>query len=78
MIATGTKFAVSAYPGDSAILVTVTEGSVQVKSGKAVASVATNQTLVADRGTTRDATADEKAGAFNWIDPRDRPTGSIA
>jgi len=70
VITTGTKFAVSAYPGDSAILVTVTEGSVQVKSGKAMANVATGQTLVADRGTTREATADEKAGAFNWIDGR--------
>jgi ferric-dicitrate binding protein FerR (iron transport regulator) len=35
-----------------------------------MANVATNQTLVADRGTTREATADEKAAAFNWIDGR--------
>jgi ferric-dicitrate binding protein FerR (iron transport regulator) len=70
VIATGTKFAVSAYPGDSAIFVTVTEGSVQVKSGEATANVAANQTMFADRGTTREATADEKAGAFNWIDGR--------
>lgn len=70
VIATGTKFAVSAYPGDSAVFVTVSEGAVEVKSGKAVANVAANQTMFVERGTTREATADEKAGAFNWIDGR--------
>jgi transmembrane sensor len=70
VIATGTKFAVSAYPGDSAILVSVTEGTVQVKSGKAEAAVAANQTLFVEKGTTREANADEKASAFNWIDGR--------
>jgi ferric-dicitrate binding protein FerR (iron transport regulator) len=70
VIATGTKFAVSAYPGDSVLLVSVTEGSVQVKSGKTLTNVATNQTMFVDRGTIRDASAEEKAGAFNWIDGR--------
>jgi ferric-dicitrate binding protein FerR (iron transport regulator) len=41
-----------------------------VKSGKAMATVAANQTLYAAAGTTREATADEKAAAFNWIDGR--------
>ena len=38
VIATGTRFAVSAYPGDSAIFVTVKEGTVQVKSMKTEAT----------------------------------------
>ena len=68
VIATGTSFAVSAYPGDSAIFVSVKEGTVQVKSMKAEATVAANQALFVERGTTREATADEKAAHFNWLD----------
>jgi ferric-dicitrate binding protein FerR (iron transport regulator) len=70
VIATGTSFAVSAYPGDSAIFVTVKEGSVQVKSGKSVSVVNANQAVFVDRGTTREASADERATAFNWLDGR--------
>lgn len=70
VITTGTVFAVSAYPGDSAILVSVKQGSVKLKSGKAESAVAAGQTYVADAGTTRVASSDEAAGAFNWIDGR--------
>jgi ferric-dicitrate binding protein FerR (iron transport regulator) len=70
VITTGTSFAVSAYPGDSAIFVTVKEGSVDVKSGKSVVVVNANQTAYADRASTREATADERATAFNWLDGR--------
>jgi ferric-dicitrate binding protein FerR (iron transport regulator) len=70
VITTGTSFAVSAYPGDSAIFVTVKEGAVDVKSGKLVVEVKQNQTAYVDRGNMREATADERATAFNWLDGR--------
>ena len=70
VISTGTSFAVSAYPGDSAIFVTVKEGSVEVKSGKAAVDVKAGQTAFIDRGTMREASADERATAFNWLDGR--------
>lgn len=69
IITIGTSFAVSAYPGDSAILVTVKEGSVEIKSAKSDFEVKANQVAFADRGTVREATADEKA-AFNWLNGR--------
>ena len=70
VVATGTIFAVSAFSGDSAIFVTVKEGTVRVKSMETEASLAANQTLFVERGTTRDATADEKAEHFSWLDGR--------
>ena len=70
VVATGTSFAVSAYPGDSAIFVTVKQGSVDVRTGKSVTVVNANQSAFADRATTREATADERAAAFNWLDGR--------
>jgi len=70
VITTGTSFAVSAYPGDSAIFVTVKEGSVDVKSGKLIVELKQNQTAYVDRGNMREATADERATAFNWLDGR--------
>lgn len=68
IIATGTSFVVSAYPGDSAVAVLVREGSVTVKSGKQSSIVQANQTLFVDRSTVRAATADERADAFGWTD----------
>jgi len=70
VIATGTSLAVSAYQGDSANFVTVKEGTVEVKSGKSDIVVNANQAAFADRGTVREATADERAAAFNWLDRR--------
>jgi ferric-dicitrate binding protein FerR (iron transport regulator) len=70
VIANGTSFAVSAYPGDSAIFVTVKQGSVDIKTGKTDTEVHANQAAFADRGTVREATADERAAAFNWLDGR--------
>jgi ferric-dicitrate binding protein FerR (iron transport regulator) len=70
VIATGTSFAVSAYPGDSTIFVTVKQGSVDIKTGKTDTEVHANQAAFADRGTVREATADERAAAFNWLDGR--------
>jgi ferric-dicitrate binding protein FerR (iron transport regulator) len=65
---TGTIFAVSAFPGDSVMFVTVKEGTVRVKSMKTEAALAANQTMFVERGTTRDATANEKAEHFSWLD----------
>ena len=68
IVATGTSFVVSAYPGDSAVLVSVREGSVTLKSGKQSSTVAVNQSMVADRSSIRPATEDEKSQAFGWVD----------
>jgi ferric-dicitrate binding protein FerR (iron transport regulator) len=70
VIATGTSFVVSAYPGDSGMMVTVREGSVTVKSGKQSSTVAATQSLLVDRAGMRAPTEEERAQAFNWVDGR--------
>jgi len=66
-IATGTKFAVSSYPTDSSAKVSVQEGSVTVKLGKQIATVAANQTMIADAKGIRALPDDQKAEAFGWV-----------
>jgi len=69
-IATGTSFAVFAYPADSGALVSVKEGTVTVKAGKAMSTVAAGQAMYAVADTIRAATDDERADGFNWINGR--------
>ena len=66
-IATGTKFAVSAYPDDSAEMVLVEEGSVTVKHGKLEQTVAANQAAVSDAKGIHAATAAQQTEAFGWV-----------
>jgi ferric-dicitrate binding protein FerR (iron transport regulator) len=66
-IATGTKFAVSSYPTDSSAKVFVQEGSVTVKLGKQIATVAAGQTMIADAKGIRALPDDQKAEAFAWV-----------
>jgi ferric-dicitrate binding protein FerR (iron transport regulator) len=66
-IATGTKFAVSAYPDDSAAMVLVEEGTVTVKHGKLSQAVAANQAAVADAKGIRAPSAEEQSEAFGWV-----------
>jgi len=67
-IATGTSFGVSAYPGDSAVLVQVKEGSVTVKAGKTVTVVPAGQAMIAEYGAVRAATPDERVEGLGWVD----------
>ncbi len=68
VIATGTQFVVTAYPSDSGIGVQVREGSVTVKSGSTVATVAAGQAVHIEKGAIRPATDDEKIAGFAWVD----------
>jgi ferric-dicitrate binding protein FerR (iron transport regulator) len=70
VIATGTSFAVSAFPDDSGALVQVREGSVLVKAGKQQQTVSANQTVMIEGGAIRAATPVETAEAFGWLDGR--------
>jgi len=67
-IATGTKFAVSAYAEDSSASVFVQEGSVTVKAGKAIAVVAAGQAMVADKTGIHPLSDDAKTESFSWLD----------
>ncbi|HTE43857.1 MAG TPA: FecR domain-containing protein [Gemmatimonadaceae bacterium] len=67
-IATGTKFIISAYPGDSGVMVQVREGTVTVKAGKKSAVVAANQSLYVDNNGMKEPSADQIASAFGWVD----------
>ncbi len=58
----------SAYPNDSAVFVSVREGTVTLKSGKQSSIVPVNQSMVVDRTAIRPATADEQTQAFGWVD----------
>ena len=68
VIATGTQFVVTAYPSDSGIGVQVREGSVTVKAGSTVATVAAGQAVHIEKGAIRPATDDEKLAGFAWVD----------
>jgi transmembrane sensor len=69
-IATGTKFAVSAYPEDSSAKVLVQEGSVTIKSGKLTSVVAAGQAMVVDKTGIHALSDDGKAESFSWLDHR--------
>jgi ferric-dicitrate binding protein FerR (iron transport regulator) len=68
VIATGTNFIISAYPSDSGMAVFVKDGSVTVKAGKSVSTVAAGQGLIVENNVPRQPTADESAQAFGWVD----------
>lgn len=67
-IATGTKFAVSSFPDDSAASVMVQEGTVTVKQGKQSATVTAGQAMVADKTGIHAMSDADKAETFSWID----------
>lgn len=70
LTATGTKFDVSAYPGDPILVVRVREGSVEVKIGRDnLRSVTAGQSVVVDSsGTIREPAGHEVDIALGWID----------
>jgi ferric-dicitrate binding protein FerR (iron transport regulator) len=76
-IATGTKFAVSSYPADSSAKVFVQEGSVTVKFGKQIATVAANQAMVVDTKGIRALPDDQKAEAFGWVNGQATAHGQL-
>ena len=76
-IATGTKFAVSSYPMDSSAKVLVQEGSVTVKLGKQIATVAANQAMVADSKGIRALRDDQKTEAFGWVNGQASAHGQL-
>jgi len=67
-IATGTKFAVSSYPEDSAAKVLVEEGSVTVKAGQQTSVVSAGQAMEADKAGIHALADDDKAESFSWVD----------
>lgn len=66
--ATGTRFAVSGYSTDSAVIVLVKEGTVTVKSGKATTNAVANQAVIVENGAIRAATDAERAEQLGWVD----------
>ena len=73
IVATGTAFTVSAYPGDPGVTVVVSEGSVDVRQGDVSHPVAAGAALVVrDDGTTHPANDAERAEASGWT------TGTLA
>ena len=68
MIATGTKFTVSAFPTDSGMAVFVKEGTVTVKAGKTTSTIGAGQALIVENNVPRQPTAEESAQAFGWVD----------
>jgi ferric-dicitrate binding protein FerR (iron transport regulator) len=67
--ATGTKFVISTFAGDSVVDVLVREGTVTVKGAKGMKmTVNANQAVVSDTSGVRPAKPDERADAFNWVD----------
>jgi ferric-dicitrate binding protein FerR (iron transport regulator) len=68
VVATGTSFTVSDYPGDPQMIVVVNEGSVEVRQGTVIKPVAAGAGLaVSDDGTMRVATAEERGEASGWM-----------
>lgn len=73
IVATGTAFTVSAYPGDPGVTVVVREGSVDVRHGDISHPLAAGAALVMrDDGTTHPANDAERAEASGWT------TGTLA
>jgi ferric-dicitrate binding protein FerR (iron transport regulator) len=69
-IATGTKFAITAYPEDSSARVLVQEGTVTIKMGKQTSAVAAGQAMVADASGIHALNDDDKAESFSWLDKK--------
>ena len=73
VVAIGTSFTVSDYPGDPQVTVAVSEGTVEVRQGTVIRPVAAGAGLVIrDDGTMRVATAEEREEASGWM------TGTLA
>ena len=67
IVAKGTSFTVSAYPGDSAVTVVVGEGSVEVRRGEDVMPVAAGAGVVVKDGAAMRAASDaERDVAAGW------------
>lgn len=73
IVATGTAFTVSAYPGDAQATVAVREGSVEVRQGSLIKTVSAGSGLIVhDDGSMRIATTEEREEAAGWM------TGTLA
>jgi len=66
VVATGTAFTVSSYPGDSAVTVVVSEGAVRVGKGKHMHDATAGSALVASDTSARTATPAERDAADAW------------
>lgn len=67
VVATGTDFAVRAYPGDRAVTVVVTQGSVEVRHDGQTDRVRPGGSLVVpDHGAARAASVGARAAAAAW------------
>jgi ferric-dicitrate binding protein FerR (iron transport regulator) len=66
VVATGTAFTVSSYPGDSAVTVVVSNGTVKVGKGKHMHDVPAGSALVASDTSARTATPAERDAADAW------------
>jgi len=66
IVATGTAFTVRNYPGDSAVTVAVSSGTVQVGKGKYMHEVTAGSALVATDTSARAATTAERDEADAW------------
>jgi transmembrane sensor len=66
VVATGTAFTVSNYPGDSAVTVVVSSGMVKVGKGKHTHDVPAGSALVANDTSARAATPAERDAADAW------------
>jgi transmembrane sensor len=66
VIATGTAFTVRANPGDSAVTVVVSSGTVQVGKRTSMHDVAAGSAVVASDSSVRPATAGERDEADAW------------
>lgn len=71
ILARGTEFTVRRYPEDSAVVLRVREGSVDVLVGEEVRNVATGRSLkVADGGLISEPSATEVEETSAWVDGR--------
>jgi len=66
VVATGTAFTVSAYPGDSVVTVVVSSGTVKVGKGKHAHEVAAGSAVAAHDTSARAATPAERDEADAW------------
>src|SRR2546423_2559842 len=67
LVAKGTSFAVRDYPGDPAVTVVVTDGSIELRRGEGEAGLTEgNADLIPDSGAGGAATPDERGEAGGW------------
>ncbi len=68
VLAHGTVFTVRKYPDENIVVVSVKQGSVDVRLGDSVSAIPTGKTVAAANGALRDATAEETQEATTWAD----------